>query len=73
MEVAAPGEAKNGYTVLQKDKTFPNPRGFRKHIERIRIPLENMGISFKIINQRTSSAKAYVTISKVEVGGADGT
>lgn len=67
MEVAAPGEAKNGYTSLQKDKTFPGPRGLRKHIERIRIPLENMGISFKIDSMRTSQAKAFLTISKMEV------
>lgn len=63
MEVAAPGEAKNGYLSLQKDKTFPGARGFRKHLERIRIPLENMGIAFRIDNQRTSQAKAYVTFT----------
>jgi len=64
MEVAAPGEAKNGYMVLQKDRTFPVARGFRKHLERIRIPLESMGISFKIDNRRTSQAKAFVTLTK---------
>lgn len=64
MEVAAPGEAKNGYAVLQKDKTFPTARGFRKHLERIRIPLEGMGISFKIDNRRTAQAKAFVTLTK---------
>ena len=64
MEIAAPGEAKNGYMSLQKDKTFPTARGFRKHLERIRIPLENMGIFFKIDSQRTSQAKAYVTFYK---------
>lgn len=66
MEVAAPGEAKNGYMMLQKDKTFPSARGFRKHIERIRIPLEMMGITYNINSHRTSAAKAFVTIEKME-------
>jgi hypothetical protein len=64
METATPGEAKNGYMVLQKDKTFPSARGFRKHLERIRLPLEAMGVTFKIDNRRTSQAKAFVTFTK---------
>ena len=65
-EIACPGEAANGYSSLQKDKTFPTARGIRKHLERIRIPLENFGISFVFDNQRTAQAKAFVTFSKME-------
>lgn len=73
IEVAAPGEAKNGYSSLTKDKTFPGARGFRKHLERIRIPLENMQIAFSIDNRRTSQAKAFVTFTKiVDPGNPEG-
>ncbi len=64
MEVAAPGEAKNGYRVLEKDRTFPSARGVRKHLERIRIPLEGMGIAFNIDDHRTSRGKAFVSFYK---------
>lgn len=64
MEVAAPGEAKNGYRMLEKDRTFPSARGFRKHLERIRMPLEGMGIGFEIDDRRTSRGKAFVTFYK---------
>ena len=63
---AAPGESASGYRSLMKDKTFPSARGFRKHIERIRIPLEDMGIQFRIDNRRTSRGKASVFICKTE-------
>jgi hypothetical protein len=66
-EVAAPGEASNGYKILDKDKTFPTSRGLRKHLERIRIPLEEFGIQFEFDNKRTNRAKAFVTFEKVEV------
>ncbi len=63
-EVAAPGEAKNGYRTLERDRTFPSARGFRKHLERIRMPLEGMDIGFTIDDQRTSRGKAFVTFYK---------
>jgi hypothetical protein len=63
-EVAAPGEERSGYRTLDKDRTFPSPRGFRKHLERIRIPLESMGILYSIDDMRSSRAKAFVTFRK---------
>lgn len=66
-EIAAPGEASNGYKILQKDKTFPTSRGLRTHLERIRIPLEEFGIEFEFDNKRTNRAKAFVTFTKMEV------
>lgn len=68
MEIAAPEEAKNGYRVLEKDRSFPTARGFRKHLERLRIPLESMGIIFTIDNNRTNRAKAFVCIKKKPQG-----
>ena len=64
MEVAEPGEAKNGYRDLQKDKTFPTARAFRRHLDRIKIPLEGMGISYVIDDHRTSRGKASVFFYK---------
>lgn len=71
-EVMAPGEAKNGYRILERDRTFPSARGFRKHLERIRIPLEGMGIGFAIDDQRTSRAKAFVSFHKQGQEPVDG-
>lgn len=68
MEIAAPGEAKNGYRVLDKDRSFPSARGFRKHLERIRIPLESMDIIFTIDGNRTNRAKAFVDFKKKNKG-----
>jgi len=65
-EVAAPGEAKNGYACLEKDKTFPSARGLSNYLERLRIPLEAMKIKFEIERRRTADAKAFVTFSKIE-------
>jgi len=63
-EYAAPGESASGYPGLKGDRTFPTARGFRSHIERIRIPLEDMSIIFKIDNRRTGKGKAFITIIK---------
>lgn len=63
-ELAAPGEAKNGYRVLDKDRTFPSARGVRKHLERIRMPLEGLGIYFTIDDHRTSRGKAFASFYK---------
>lgn len=68
MEIAAPGEAKNGYRILERDRSFPSARGFRKHLERIRIPLESMDILFTIDDNRTNRAKAFVSFKKKTQG-----
>lgn len=63
-EIAAPGEEKTGYRSLEKDHSFPSARGLRKHLERIRVQLEEQGITFDIETRRTNSGKVWVTFSK---------
>lgn len=66
-KVAIPDGEKNNFKALDKDYTFPKARGLRKHLERIRIPLDEMGISFEYNDNRTSKAKAFVTFYKKSV------
>lgn len=63
-KVAVPDGEKNNFKALDKDYTFPKARGFRKHLERIRIPLDELGITFELNDQRTSRGKAFVTFYK---------
>ncbi|WP_305044518.1 hypothetical protein [Geoalkalibacter sp.] len=42
-----------------KDR-FPTPRGFRKAVERLRVPLETAGIGFEIDSTRTAHEKATI-------------
>jgi hypothetical protein len=64
-EVAAPGGAANGYKELDKDPSFPkSPRAIRGKLDRIRIPLEDMGINYMVDGQRTSRGKAFVKFFK---------
>lgn len=42
-----------------KDR-FPTPRGFRKAVERLRVPLETAGIGFEIDSTRTATEKASI-------------
>jgi len=60
-KVADPDGEQNNYRALDKDRMFPKPQGFANRLERIRIPLEEMGITFEIDKHRTSKAKARVT------------
>jgi hypothetical protein len=62
--VAYPDDEKSGYRILEKDRTFPTARGFRKHLERLRVPLESMGIIYTIDDNRTNRAKAFVCLKK---------
>ncbi len=70
-KVAIPDGEKNNFKALEKDFTFPKARGLRKHLERIRIPLDEMGILFELNDQRTSRGKAFVTFHKKPVSDGD--
>lgn len=62
-EIAAPGGS--GLKALEKDRTFPSsPRSFRKHLDRLRVPLEDMGLTYLIDNHRTNKGRAAVEFRK---------
>jgi len=62
-EIAAPGGT--GLKALEKDRSFPaSPRSFRKHLERLKVPLEDMGITYAIDNHRTNKGRAAVEFRK---------
>jgi hypothetical protein len=69
-EIAAPGGNEKAAKMLDKDRTFPHARGFRKHIERLRIPLEDLGIGFRFLERdampNKNRGKAWVTFFKRE-------
>ncbi len=50
---------------LKMDRTFPSARGLRNQLLRIRIPLEDAGISFRFIDQRASHGKAFVELYRL--------
>lgn len=62
--IAIPGGEKNNYRALDKDYSFPKARGLRKKLERIRMPLEELGIFYEFNDQRTSRGKAHVRFYK---------
>ncbi|MDU0458520.1 MAG: hypothetical protein RW306_07255 [Geobacteraceae bacterium] len=63
LEIAAPGGS--GARALEKDRSFPSsPRSFRKHLERLKVPLEDMGITYTIDNHRTNKGRAAVEFRK---------
>jgi hypothetical protein len=62
-EIAAPKESE--LKALEKDKSFPSsPRSFRKHLERLKVPLEDMSITYTIDNHRTNKGRAAVEFCK---------
>ena len=62
-EIAAPGGS--GSRALEKDRSFPSsPRSFRKYLERLKVPLEDMSISYEIDNHRTNKGRAAVEFRK---------
>lgn len=62
-EIAAPGGS--GSRALEKDRSFPSsPRSFRKHLERLKVPLEDMGLTYTIDNHRTNKGRAAVEFRK---------
>lgn len=66
-EIAAPG---GNDKALDKDRSFPQARGFRKQVERLRIPLEDMGIAFRFLDRdampHKNKGKAWITFYKRE-------
>jgi hypothetical protein len=66
VEIVAPkGE---GLKALEKDRSFPpSARSFRKHLERLKIPLEMQGITYQIDNNRTNKGKASVQFLKIDM------
>jgi len=54
---------------LDKDRSFPrSPRSFRAYLERLRIPLEDMGITYTIEDCRTNKGRVKCTFSKRDEG-----
>ena len=63
VEIAAPGGS--GIKALEKDRSFPSSaRSFRKHLERLKVPLEDMGLVYIIDNHRTNKGRAAVEFRK---------
>jgi len=61
-EIAAPGGV--GLKALEKDRTFPSSaRGFRGCLDRLKVPLEDMDISYRYTGA-TNKHKAGVTFYK---------
>ncbi len=62
-EIAAP--AGLGLKALEKDRSFPSTaRSFRKHLERLKVPLEDLNITYVIDNHRTNKGRASVVFRK---------
>lgn len=67
-EIAAPG---GNDKALDKDRSFPHARGFRKHVERLRIPLEDLSITFRFLDRdampNKNRGKAWISFFKKHV------
>lgn len=58
-----------GLKNLDRDRSFPkSPRSFRAYLERLRIPLEDMGITYRIEEHRTNKGRVLCTFFKRDEG-----
>jgi hypothetical protein len=64
-KVVDPEGEKNNFKSLEKDYSFPKaPQGFRGKLERLKIPLEDLGISYVIAENRTNKGRVLCTFFK---------
>lgn len=64
-KIVDPEGEKNNFKALDKDYSFPkSPQGFRGKLERLKIPLEDLGISYAIVDCRTNKGRKLCTFSK---------
>jgi len=64
-KVVDPDGEKNNFKSLEKDYSFPKaPQGFRGKLERLKIPLEDLGISYVIAENRTNKGRVLCTFFK---------
>lgn len=64
-KIVDPEGEKNNFKSLEKDYSFPKaPQGFRGKLERLKIPLEDLGISYVIAENRTNKGRVLCTFTK---------
>lgn len=64
-KIVDPEGEKNNFKALDKDYSFPkSPQGFRGKLERLKIPLEDLGISYVIAENRTNKGRVLCNFFK---------
>jgi len=64
-KIVDPDGEKNNFKSLDKDHSFPKaPQGFRGKLERLKIPLEDLEISYRIEENITNKGKVLCTFFK---------
>lgn len=70
-KIVDPEGEKNNFKSLDKDHSFPKaPQGFRGKLERLKIPLEDLGISYVIAENRTNKGRMLCNFFKRSDGPA---
>lgn len=70
-KIVDPEGEKNNFKALDKDYSFPkSPQGFRGKLERLKIPLEDLGISYVIAENRTNKGRVLCNFFKRADGPA---
>jgi hypothetical protein len=71
-KVIDPDGEKNNYKILEKDSSFPKSvQSFRGKLERLKMPLEDMGITYTVESNVTNKGKTLCRFLKREVVKAD--
>jgi len=66
-KVADPDGEQNGFKALARDTSFPKShQKFREAVERLKVPLNALGINCNIIKHDTNRGRVLCTFSKVE-------
>lgn len=61
-----PDGEKNGHKSLEKDSSFPKgPQGFRGRLDRLKIPLEDLGVTYTIEQNITNRGKTLCRFFKL--------
>jgi hypothetical protein len=66
-KVADPDGEQNGFKALARDTSFPKSHHkFREAVERLKVPLNALGINCNIIKHETKRGRVLCTFSKIE-------